>query len=75
MKLVHKSLSIHPQIWRKLRIHAELSDVPLRDFLAYLIDRSSPIGVQTSSEDRLRLQQIVEMQARGVHPGVSADPA
>ena len=60
MKLVHKSLSIHPDIWKKLRVNAELSGVPSRDFLALLIDRSTPVEV--AGNDRLHLQRISELQ-------------
>jgi len=43
MGLVHKSVEIRPEVWRKLRINAELSGVPVRDFITYLIEQSQPI--------------------------------
>jgi len=43
MALVHKSVEIRPEVWRKLRVNAELSGVPVRDFITYLIEQSQPI--------------------------------
>jgi len=40
--LVHKSVDVRPEIWRKLRINAELSGVSLRDYLTWVIDSSVP---------------------------------
>jgi hypothetical protein len=44
--LVHKSVDVRPEVWRKLRIHAELSDVSVRDYLSYLIEGSEPVTPQ-----------------------------
>ena len=44
MTLVHKSVDVRPEIWRRLRVHAELSAASLRDYLAYLIETSEPVG-------------------------------
>jgi len=43
MTWVHKSVDVRSDVWRKLRINAEMSEVPVRDFLAYLIERSEPV--------------------------------
>jgi macrodomain Ter protein organizer (MatP/YcbG family) len=43
MALVHKSVDVRLEVWRKLRLNAELSGVPLRDYLSYLIERSRPV--------------------------------
>ena len=40
---VHKSVDVRSEVWRKLRVNAELSAVPVRDFLAYLIERSEAV--------------------------------
>lgn len=43
MPLIHKSVDVLPATWKKLRINAELTGVPLRDYLTYLIQQSEPI--------------------------------
>jgi hypothetical protein len=43
MGLVHKSINIREEVWRQLRINAELTGVPVRDFLTYLIVTSQPV--------------------------------
>ena len=44
MALTHKSINIREEVWRQLRINAELTGVPVRDFLTYLIVNSQPIS-------------------------------
>lgn len=44
MALTHKSINIREEVWRQLRINAELTGVPVRDFLTYLIVNSHPIS-------------------------------
>lgn len=46
--LVHKSVNVRPEVWRQLRINAERSGVPIRDFLAFVVENSEPI---LSAED------------------------
>jgi len=41
--LVHKSVYIEPEVWQRLKINAELSDLTLRDYLRQLILGSNPI--------------------------------
>ncbi|MFN3166134.1 MAG: hypothetical protein ACE37H_03615 [Phycisphaeraceae bacterium] len=43
-KLVHKSVYIEPEVWRRLKVNAELSDLPLRDYLRMLILTGQPTG-------------------------------
>jgi hypothetical protein len=50
MALVHKTIDVRPEVWKKLRINAELSDVPVRDFLTYLVEKSQPIGPGDAQE-------------------------
>ena len=54
MPLVHKSLSVRPEVWRKLRLDAELSGAPLRDFFTYLVERAAPV----SAADREAVSQL-----------------
>ena len=49
MPLVIKSVGVQRKVWDQLRINAELSGVPLRDFITYLILNSRPIP----EEDRV----------------------
>ncbi|MEM9109134.1 MAG: hypothetical protein AAGC72_03850 [Planctomycetota bacterium] len=41
--LVHKSVYIEPEVWQRLKINAELSDLTLRDYLRQLIMSSEPV--------------------------------
>jgi hypothetical protein len=43
MPLVHKTVDVRPEVWKKLRLHAEMSGVHLRDYLTHLIEASSPV--------------------------------
>lgn len=54
---VHKSIGIRPEVWKRLRIHAELSDTSLRDYLSYLIERSEPVDLK-DTEGLSVLQQV-----------------
>jgi macrodomain Ter protein organizer (MatP/YcbG family) len=45
--LVHKSIDVRPEIWRRLRINAELSGAAVRDYLAYVIERAEPVADAT----------------------------
>jgi hypothetical protein len=54
MLLVHKSVCVQEEIWRKLRINAELSGVSVRDYLSYLIFNSQPVA----SNDLEAYQQL-----------------
>lgn len=54
MPLVHKSVSVRAEVWKKLRIDAELSGVSLRDFLTYLIEGGRAVAVgETDIQNRL----------------------
>jgi hypothetical protein len=70
--LVHKSVKIASQFWKKLRADALTADASLRDYLAFLIDRSSPIDLDISA--RQRLQQIVELQRDGEGAPIQSPP-
>ncbi len=48
-KLVHKSVYIEPEVWRRLKVNAELSDLTLRDYLRQLILSSRPIHAETDT--------------------------
>lgn len=50
-KLVHKSVYIEPDVWQRLKINAELSDLTLRDYLRLLILDSKPIKAAVDSGD------------------------
>ena len=52
MALVHKSFEVQQSVWKKLRINAEESGVPIRDFLAFVIAHSSPVAGGDSPERR-----------------------
>jgi len=47
--LVHKSIAVRAEIWRKLRLNAELSGVPLRDYLTWLVEQSGPVSESDAS--------------------------
>ena len=57
--MVHKSFDVQPAIWRTLRLNAEQSGAPIRDFLAFLIARSTPIPAGNCPE-RQELEGVVE---------------
>jgi hypothetical protein len=54
MALTHKSINIREEVWRQLRINAELTGVPVRDFLTYLIVNSQPVP----EDDRTAREQL-----------------
>jgi hypothetical protein len=72
-RLVHKSVDVRPEVWRKLRVNAELSGVPLRDFLAYLIEQSHPIA-EEDAERRVELQRVVAANQRAVRASATSEP-
>lgn len=59
MKLVHKSVYIRSDVWRRLRINAELSDCSLRDYLTYLIELSDPID-DADGNALTRIDQVIK---------------
>ena len=68
MPLVTKSVAVHGDVWRQLRVNAELSGVAVRDYLTFLILKSNPVQ-GTDSETRQQLSVISEAnkQARQIH--------
>jgi len=60
--LVHKSIDVRPEVWRRLRINAELSGVPVRDYLSFLVERSKP--VEDRGGDRACLQEVAAKNQR-----------
>ena len=62
--LVHKSVEILPEAWKKLKIHSELSGVSLRDYLTFLIQRSEPV-LDGDSDERAILRSIVQSNKQG----------
>lgn len=58
--LIHKSVYVRQEVWRKLRLNSELSGVPLRDYLTYLIERSVPAS-SCDPEARRELDHIAEL--------------
>ena len=61
--VVHKSINVLPQVWRRLRLNAELSDTSLRTYLTHLALNSEPCD---PGDERLRkqLDQIDERYRR-----------
>lgn len=49
--LVHKSVYIEPEVWLRLKVNAELSDLTLRDYLRQLILNSSPVDRPDDDDD------------------------
>lgn len=62
MKLVHKSVTVHSDVWRRLRLNAELSGVAVRDFLAFIINISSPIIESEDPESFKKLKDLARQQ-------------
>lgn len=54
--LAHKTIDIRPELWRRARINAELSGVPLRDYLSYLLVSCEPV-VEADDERRAILEE------------------
>lgn len=85
MPLVHKSIDVRKAVWKKLRVNAELSDCALRDYLAYLVENSSPVDPEDPGQSRERelLQAAAKanddalgrgkVAARDLMKGMSAD--
>ena len=57
--LIHKSVHVRREVWQKLRLHSEMSGVPLRDFLTYLIEVSKPVSSDQGPE-RDALERVAE---------------
>lgn len=64
MRLVHKSIDVRPEIWRTLRLHAELSDVAVRDYLSWLIEQSQPVEGEGVARDQLDAVVLRNRQVR-----------
>lgn len=60
--LVHKSVYIRPEVWRRLKVNACLSGVPVRDYLTYLIVHSEPV-TEENAVGRAGLQHEVRANA------------
>lgn len=54
MPLTHKTVDIRPDVWRTLRLNAELSHCRLRDYLTFLIMHSRPL----STDQRKTIETI-----------------
>jgi len=52
MALTHKSINIREEVWRQLRINAELTGVPVRDYLTFIILNSKPVDEQDEKAQR-----------------------
>ncbi len=63
MALVHKSVDIRIEVWRRLRINAELSGVSLRDYLSYLIEANGPVDPRDGHTAELLHEVISSNQA------------
>lgn len=70
MCLVHKSIDVRPEVWRILRVNAELSGVALRDYLTFLIERSSPIETSNAAMQS-DLQAAIERNQQARFPMAS----
>lgn len=58
MTMLSKSFKVRADVWKHLRLNAEQSGVPLRDYLAFLIARSSPVP-EGPTPDRRELEAMV----------------
>lgn len=63
MPLVHKSIDVRPEIWKRLRLNAEITGVALRDYLTYLIERSSPV-TDAQQVEKQCLDRIVQANSK-----------
>lgn len=63
--LVHKSVHVRREVWQKLRLHSEMSGVPLRDFLTYLIEASKPV-TSDQGPDRDALERVAELNRKAL---------
>ncbi len=70
--LAHKTIDIRPELWRQARINAELSGVPLRDYISYLLTTSQPIQ-EGDSEQRAILDAQVRLNREARQSAVSQD--
>jgi len=59
MKLVHKSVDIRQDVWRRLRVNAAESGVSLRDYLTFVIESSEPIS-SDDPQTRASLQRSID---------------
>lgn len=65
MPLAHKSIDVRPEVWRRLRVNAELSGVPVRDYLTYLIERADPVPEKDgAAQESLRRVMAANSSAR-----------
>lgn len=69
--LVHKSISIRPEVWKRLRINAELSNVSVRDYLSFLIEQSEPVPEKDTTA-RGVLDQAAENNRRARNHAASS---
>ena len=67
--LVHKSVYIRPEVWKKLKLAALVSGFTVRDYLTYLIEQAEPIEL-SDQDARSRLEHIatVNDEARQKRP-------
>jgi len=57
--LVHKSIDVRPEVWKRLRVNAELSGVAVRDYLSYLIEQAKPVPERDAPAQEL-LRRVAE---------------
>ena len=62
--LAHMTIDIRPELWRRARINAELSGVPLRDYISYLLITSKPIEEDPDQRAALNEQVRLNQEAR-----------
>jgi hypothetical protein len=56
--LAHKSIDIRPELWRRARLNAEMSDVALRDYISYLLAMSEPVTEADGKQRQLLSDQV-----------------
>jgi hypothetical protein len=66
--LAHKTIDVRPELWRQARINAELSGVPLRDYISYLLTVCEPVGKDETArrailDDQVRLNREARQAA------------
>lgn len=73
MPLIHKSVCVREEVWRRLRINSELSGVAVRDYLTYVILTSQPV-VTGDPEAKQQMEAVVrENQRIRQETGMSSD--
>lgn len=70
MALTHKSINVREEVWRQLRINAELTGVPVRDFLSYLILKSQPVP-EEDRDAREELSLVAKANEEARHKTIS----